>query len=107
MSEIQKLIKKALLENTDLTEEEYLAKILEADKMTAGHGITKKAAVKESTRAKRIQMNFYGIALNYLASILGELANQSALIAKQNVMIYAIAKEQGIDVDKLFKRTVE
>ena len=104
---IQKLIKQALLQNTDLTEEEYNAKILEADKATAGHGITKKAAVKESVRAKRIQMNFYGIILNYIASILGEMASLSAQIAKQNVMIYAIAKEQGINVDELFKRSNE
>ena len=106
---IQQLIKKALLANVDLTEEEYNAKILEADKMTAGHGINgrKNASVKESVRAKRIQMNFYGISLNYMASILGELANLSAQIARQNVMIYAIAKEQGIDVDKLFKRSNE
>ena len=104
---IQVLIKKALLANTDLTEEEYNKKILEADKMTAGHGITgrKNASVKESVRAKRIQMNFYGIILNYIASILGEMANQSALIARQNVIIYALAKEQGINVDELFKRS--
>lgn len=104
---IQALIKKALLANVDLTEEEYNAKILEADKATAGHGITKKAAVKESTRAKRIQMNFYGILLNYVASLLGEMANLSAQVAKQNVMIYAMAKEQGINVDELFKHTAE
>lgn len=105
---LQELIKKALLQNTDLSEEEYLQKILEADKSTAGHGIKgrKNASVKESVRAKRIQMNFYGILLNYVASLLGEMSRQSALIAKQNVLIYAIAKEQGIDVDKLF-RTAE
>ena len=91
--DIKKLIKQALLANTDLSEEEYTAKILEADKATAGHGMTKKAAVKESTRAKRIQMNFYGIILNYIATMLGELANQSSLLARQNVMLYALLKE--------------
>ena len=106
---IQALIKKALLANTDLTEEEYNKKILEADKATAGHGITgrKNVAIKESTRAKRIQMNFYGIVLNYVASLLGEMANQSALIARQNVMLYALLKEKGINVDELFKRSGE
>lgn len=105
--DLQKLIKKALLANVELSEEEYNKKILEADAATAGHGMTKKAAVKESTRAKRIQMNYYGISLNYIASILGELANQSVLLARQNVLLYAIAKEQGIDVDKLVKHTDE
>lgn len=105
--DIKKLIKQALLANTDLSEEEYTAKILEADKATAGHGMTKKAAVKESTRAKRIQMNFYGIILNYIATMLGELANQSSLLARQNVMLYALLKEKGINVDELFKRSNE
>ena len=106
---IQALIKKALLSNVDLTEEEYNKKILEADKATAGHGINgrKNASVKESVRAKRIQMNFYGILLNYVASMLGEMANQSAMLARQNVMIYELCKEKGINVDELFKRSAE
>ena len=104
---LQAMIKQALLANTDLTEEEYLEKILEADKATAGHGMTKKAAVKESTRAKRIQMNFYGITLNYIASLLGEIARMSALTERQNVLLYHIAKEQGIDVERIFKRADE
>ena len=104
---LQALIKQALLANTDLSEEEYLEKILEADKATAGHGITKKAAVKESTRAKRIQMNFYGILLNYIATTLGEMAHLTQLVERQNVLLYHIAKEQGIDVEQLFKRADE
>lgn len=104
MDEMQKLIQQALNQDVDLSEEEYREKILNADKITAGHGATKKAAVTESVRHKRVQRNFYGIALNFLSSLLGEMATLSTLVRQQNAMLYELLKEKGIDVDKLFKR---
>lgn len=107
MSELDKQIKSALNNNIDLTEEEYKEKVIEADKATAGHGITKKAAVSEAVRHKRIQSNFYGIALNFLSCILSSLENQTALLSQQNVMLCALCEKEGIDVSKLFRNTDE
>ena len=103
MSEMKNLINEALNENVDLTEREYLEKILEADKATEGHGMTEKASVKESTRHKRIQSNFYGISLNFLSTLLNEMTNLSALLMQQNAMLFEICKEKGIDVNRIFK----
>ena len=107
MTELEKQIKEALNNNVDLTEEEYKEKVIEADKATAGHGMTKKAVVTESVRHKRIQSNFYGISLNFLSCLLNALENQTALLSQQNAMLYALCEKEGIDVNKLFRNTDE
>ena len=100
MEELNKIINNALNENVDLSKEEYKEKIMQADKATAGHGLTQKVSVNESTRHKRIQMNYYGISLNYLANLLGEIATQTQLIQEQNLMLLALLKEKNINVNE-------
>ena len=73
-------VKKALLRDVDLTEEEYRAKNAAADASTKAHGVKGRAALTESTRHKRIQMNFYGTALNILVGILAETAETNRLL---------------------------
>ena len=108
MSNLDKQIEEALNKDVNLTEEEYKEKILKADKCTEAHGIVnKRVAVTEAVRHKRIQSNFYGIALNFLSSILAEMENQSISLKMQELMLYEICKEKGIDVDKYYRHTDE
>lgn len=95
MSEIEELIQKALYKDIDLSEEEYREKILEADSITKGHGLTKKAPISESVRHKRVQLNFYATALNFMASLLGEittLTQQNAYLLSQNAELIKAIK---------------
>ena len=103
MSELDREIKEALNKDVDLTEQQYKDKVIKADEVTAGHGATKKAPVSEALRHKRIQSNFYGVSLNFLASLLNEMSTQTNLLVQQNTMLYALCKEKNIDVDKLFR----
>ncbi len=103
MSELEKQINEALSKDVDLSTEEYREKVVKADEITAGHGATTKAPISESVRHKRIQSNFYGIALNFMANLLGELSTHTQLLSQQNTMLYALCKENKIDVEKLFK----
>ena len=103
MSELEKQINEALSKDVDLSTEEYREKVVKADEITAGHGATTKAPISESVRHKRIQSNFYGISLNFLANLLGELATQTQLLNQQNAMLFALCKENNVDVDKLFR----
>ena len=103
MSDLDIEIKNALNENVNLTEQEYKEKIIKSDEITAGHGATKKAPISEALRHKRIQSNFYGLSLNFLATMLGEMSTQTQLLAQQNTMLCALCKEKGIDVNELFR----
>ena len=103
MSELEQQIKEALNKDVDLTEQEYKEKVIKADEVTENHGATKKAPVSEALRHKRIQSNFYGVSLNFLASLLNEMSTQTNLLVQQNTMLYALCKERNIDVDKLFR----
>ena len=80
MEGLEKLIQNALLNDVYLTDEEYSEKILKSDQATAGHGMTNKAPVSEAKRHKRIEMNYYGISINYMANILGELVNTNRIL---------------------------
>lgn len=80
MSELDEMIQNALNRDVDLSEEEYKEKMQEADKATAGHGMTKKAPLSEAKRHKRIEMNYYGLSINYMANILGELVNTNRIL---------------------------
>jgi hypothetical protein len=80
MEGLEKLIQNALLNDVYLTDEEYNEKILKADQATEGHGMTNKAPISEAKRHKRIEMNYYGISINYMANILGELVNTNRIL---------------------------
>ena len=95
MNELEKMIQNALLVDVDLSEEEYQKKILKADESTEAHGITKKAPVSEAKRHKRIEMNFYGLTINYLANILGEIVNTNRILLAQNEELKNLIKEKS------------
>ena len=95
MEGFEKLIQQALLNDVYLTDEEYNKKILKSDQATAGHGITNKAPVSEAKRHKRIEMNYYGISINYLANILAETVHTNQILRNQNELILALLKEKG------------
>ena len=96
---LEEMIEKALNENVDLPDKEYKEKIVKSDFATESHGVKGNAPISESKRHKRIQMNFYGIALNYIANILGELSVQTQQLQQQNLMLLALLKERGINVE--------
>lgn len=73
-------VREALMRDVDLSEEEYRAKNEAADASTKTHGVKGKAALTESRRHKRIQMNFYGTALNIMVGILAEVAETNKLL---------------------------
>ena len=66
---ISEEIKNALEDGVDLSDEEYRARSKAADAATESHGMTEKAPVSEAKRARRIQSNFYGTALNILCAL--------------------------------------
>lgn len=80
MSELEEMIQNALKADVDLSEEEYKEKMEQADKSTEAHGMTGKAPLSEAKRHKRIEMNYYGLSINYMANILGELVNTNRIL---------------------------
>ena len=80
MSELDEMIQNALNADVDLSEEEYRAKMEQADRSTEAHGMTKKAPLSEAKRHKRIEMNYYGLSINYMANLLGELVNTNRIL---------------------------
>lgn len=78
--ELNEEVKKALMQDVELSEEEYRAKNEKADVSTRAHGVKGRAALTENTRHKRIQMNFYGTALNIMVGILSEVAETNRLL---------------------------
>lgn len=80
MSELEEMIQNALNADVNLSEEEYRAKMEQADKSTEAHGMTGKAPLSEAKRHKRIEMNYYGLSINYMANILGELVNTNRIL---------------------------
>lgn len=94
MNELEKMIQDALLTDVNLSDEEYQKKILKADETTEAHGITAKAPVSEAKRHKRVEMNFYGLTINYLANILGEIVNTNRILMAQNEVLIKLIKEK-------------
>lgn len=80
MSELDEMIQKALNDGVDLPDEEYKARMEQADRSTETHGMTKKAPLSEAKRHKRIEMNYYGLSINYMANLLGELVNTNRIL---------------------------
>ncbi len=102
--ELKEQIDKALEKDVDLTDEEYRLKDEKADESTKAHGMEQKAPVSEAKRFKRIQRNFYGLSINYMACLLSALDNANTLLTQQNAMLYELCRKEKIDVDKLFRR---
>lgn len=86
---LQEEVKAALMRDVDLSEEDYRAKNEAADKNTAAHGVKGKAALTESRRHKRIQMNFYGTTLNIMVGLLAEVTETNRLLR------HIISKSEG------------
>lgn len=86
-------IEKALNKDVDLSKKEYKKKMKEADRSTEKHGVEGKAVLSEKKRHKRMQMNFYGSALNVMVSILAEVSQTNQLL----IEIYKELKNNGND----------
>lgn len=100
---LQKQIEEALEKDVDLTDEEYRLKDEKADTVTKAHGQDTKAPISEAKRFKRIQRNFFGLSINYLACILSALDNSNTLLTQQNAMLYELCKKENINVAELFR----
>ena len=59
-------IKKALTENTELTEQEYAEARQDTAETACAQVGVKYKPLTEATKHKRIQSNFYGSAINFL-----------------------------------------
>lgn len=78
--ELERQIRKTLEKDCDLPEEEYLKKFGKADAAAKFNGAPDETPVDEETRHKRIQSNFFGLCINYLAAILGEVTETNNLL---------------------------
>lgn len=79
---INDFINEALNKDVELLPEEYKAKCEQADATAEFHGAEGAAPIDEDTRHKRIQSNFYGTVLNFLASILCEASETNRLLGE-------------------------
>lgn len=108
MDEKGKSIEEALHRDLELTEEEYRDKCEMADRATKAHGVKGRAALTEGQRHKRIQSNFYGIALNVLMSILAEISTTNDILRRNLNMQYLSlspgAKKQYDMLEKALRR---
>ena len=86
---MEKMIKKALEKDVDLTREEYAEKQKKADKTTAAHGVEGKAPISERERERRMRMNYYGTVINIGMSILAALddINNNIKTLNNNIVI--------------------
>lgn len=100
---LKEQIENALTKDVDLTDEQYRLKDEKADTVTKAHGQRKKAPISEAKRHKRIERNYYGLSINYLACLLSALDNAVTLLAQQNTMISALCQKENIDVEQLFR----
>lgn len=94
-SELAKIIEKALLQDVNLSEEEYKNKRLESDEQTKQNGYEGKASVKEPVRARRMAMNFYGTVLNILVNM---HATSLEILAEQKQTNRLLAEILGAEV---------
>lgn len=80
-SELEKYIEESLTKGVDLSPGEYKAQCEKADATAENNGVEGSAPIDEETRHKRIQCNFYGTILNFLASILCEVSETNRMLA--------------------------
>lgn len=78
--DINEAINQALMQDVDLPAEEYKKKCEQADATAKVNGVEGKAPVSEAVRHKRIQLNFYGTILNFMASLLCEVSETNRLL---------------------------
>lgn len=81
MSNLNEEIEKALNNGVDMSDKEYREQMKAADSSTKKHGVLGKRTLSEKKRHRRMQMNYYGSALNVMLQILAELNNTNALLA--------------------------
>lgn len=81
-NDLNEIIDEALMKDVELSAEEYKVKCEQADATAEFNGAVGAAPVDEDTRHKRIQSNFYGTALNFLASILCEVSETNRLLGE-------------------------
>lgn len=79
-NDINEAINQALMQDVDLPTEEYRKKCETADATAKVNGVEGKAPVSETVRHKRIQLNFYGTVLNFMASLLCEVSETNRLL---------------------------
>ena len=96
-AELSKLIEQSLLQDINLTEEEYKEKCKKSDVQTAKNGYVGQASVKETVRARRMSMNFYGTVLNILVNI---HATKLEMLAEQKLTNRLLANMMQIDLEE-------
>lgn len=79
-NDLNEFVNEALMRDVNLSPEEYKEKSKKADAVAKAHGAEGKAPLSEATRHKRIQLNFYGTVLNFMASILCEVSESNRLL---------------------------
>lgn len=79
-NDINEAINQALMQDIDLPVDEYKKKCETADATAKVNGVEGKAPVSEAVRHKRIQLNFYGTILNFMASLLCEVSETNRLL---------------------------
>lgn len=98
----QEMILKALNTNVNLSDEEYRKVLEKADNQTAINGATKLASRSETTRARRMHMNFMGSMLNIMLNIMVSLEEQGKvleqLLAETKTQNELLAKALGAEI---------
>lgn len=98
----EEMIKNALEEDIDLSREEYAEKKAKADNITAAHGVEGEAPLDEEERERRMRMNYYGITVNILMSLLSavdDLANRITALNNNIVTMAGGATNERDDSD--------
>ena len=80
----EEAIEQALNEDIELSREDYAKKKAEADKITEAHGAIGEAPLSEEERERRMRMNYYGISVNILMSLLSAVDDLSDRITTLN-----------------------
>lgn len=91
-TELKKAIDAALAANTEISREEYAAKMAEADKATEAHGFSGEAPLTEEERERRMRMNYYGTIINVGMSILAALDALDEKLVGLNQNLITLAK---------------
>lgn len=89
-AELSKLIEQALLQDINLSEEEYKEKLKASDKQTEINGYVGKASLDERVRARRMSMNFYGMVMNTLLNMHATNLEMLAEQKKTNYLLSAL-----------------
>lgn len=80
MSEFKEMAIEALNNGVEATSEEFNEQAKAADNSTEKHGVKGESPLTEEERHKRIQSNFYGTTVNFMAAILAELSHTNEML---------------------------